>query len=59
MKMRSNFKNFTIKIISAKGSTNSEIFTGFGRDHRMGWRLLVDTPITVDDYFLQICQKAA
>ena len=34
-------------MISVKSSTNPEIFTGFGRDHRMGWRLLVDTPITV------------
>ena len=43
MKMRSNFKNFTIKMISVKSSTNPEIFIRFGRDHRMGWRLLVDT----------------
>ena len=35
MKMRSNFKNFTIKMISAKSSINCEILTRFGRGRRM------------------------
>ena len=45
MKIQSNFKNFTIKMISAKSSTNSESFIRFGRGRRMAWRLPMDTPI--------------
>jgi hypothetical protein len=43
MKIEANSKKFITKMMNAKNSTNSESFSGFGRDGRIDWQDPMDT----------------